>query len=260
MQELLLLFEKYFDPISYIWMTVAAIVFVTMFFVTAPFGRHTSDKWGPTINNKLAWVIMECPSFLIMLYYMFQGVNVFSSFIWVLFAVWLLHYFNRSFIFPLRLKSTPRKMPFAITSMAIFFNLINGNLNGYYLSKLANPADYQHDWLSSPQFIAGIVLFFSGMYINMRSDSMLIALRKPGETGYKLPTGFLFEYLASPNLFGEIIEWLGFALMAKNVAGTCFFVWTAANLVPRAKNHFDWSVQKFENYPKKRKVIIPFVY
>jgi hypothetical protein len=47
--------------ICYIWIAIAVIVFITMFFVTAPFGRHTSEKWGIMINNKLGWVIMEFP-------------------------------------------------------------------------------------------------------------------------------------------------------------------------------------------------------
>ena len=32
-------------------------------------------------------------------------------------------------------------------------------------------------------------MFFSGMAINMHSDYTLIGLRKPGEKGYKIPTG-----------------------------------------------------------------------
>ena len=109
-------------------------------------------------------------------------------------------------------------------------------------------------------FIIGLSLFVVGFLINQRADHLLINLRKPGETGYKIPQGFLFDYISSPNLFGEIIEWSGFALMAWNLPGLTFMVWTFANLVPRAKNHHDWYLSHFPDYPKKRKIIFPFLY
>ena len=251
---------KTFNLICFIWMGLAIAVHFLMFKVTAPFGRHTSEKWGPMINNKAGWVIMEIPSFGIMLAFLLIGAKSFSGYTWLIFAAWLLHYFNRTFIFPTRTKPTPKKMPVFIVGNAIFFNLINAGLNGYYLAELAPMGKYGPEWLTDPRFIIGLVLFFLGMYINMRSDNILINLRKPGETGYKIPKGFLFKYVSAPNLFGEIIEWVGFALMAWNLPALTFAVWTFANLVPRAKNHHDFYLEKFEEYPKERKVVIPYLY
>jgi len=37
--------------------------------------------------------------------------------------------------------------------------------------------------------IVGMLLFLSGMFINIHSDHILRNLRKPGETGYKIPKG-----------------------------------------------------------------------
>jgi 3-oxo-5-alpha-steroid 4-dehydrogenase 1 len=246
--------------ISFIWLAIAVIVHITMFFITAPFGRHTSEKWGVSINNKIAWTLMEAPSLLIMLYFLFFGKNSFNSFVWILFVLWIIHYFNRTFIYPLRIKSTPKKMPLAIVASGMFFNLVNACLNGYYLSALASPKDYNADWLMSFSFIGGAVLFLTGIIINWKADTILINLRKPGETGYKIPQGFLFKYISSPNLFGEILEWSGFALMAFNLPAFTFMVWTFANLVPRAKNHHDWYLRNFPEYPKERKIVFPFLY
>lgn len=246
--------------ISYVWLGIAAVVFIAMFFVTAPFGRHTSEKWGVAINNKLAWFVMELPSFSIMLYFLLLGTNSFKSYVWILFSLWLFHYFNRTFIYPFRIKSTPKKMPLLIVLNAVLFNLVNAGLNGYYLAELASSENYLSDWFYTPHFIIGTVLFFGGMAINMKADTMLINLRKSGETGYKIPKGFLFDYISSPNLFGEIIEWSGFAMMAWNLPALTFAVWTFANLVPRAKNHHDWYLQEFPDYPKERKAVIPFVF
>ena len=246
--------------IAYIWLSIAVIVHITMFYVTAPFGRHTSENWGISINNKLAWVLMEAPSFLIMGYFLFFGNNSFHSYVWILFVCWMTHYFNRTFIYPARIKATDKKMPLVIVASGATFNIVNAGLNGYYLSALAPMENYNIHWLSSISFIAGAILFVAGMAINMKADTMLINLRKPGETGYKIPTGFLFNYISSPNLFGEIIEWSGFALMAWNLPAFTFLIWTFANLVPRAKNHHDWYISHFPEYPKERKIVFPFLY
>ena len=246
--------------ISYIWLAIAIIVHITMFFVTAPFGRHTSEKWGISINNKIAWIVMEAPSLLIMLYFLLRGANSFNSYVWILFALWIIHYINRTFIYPLRIKATPKKMPLAIAASGACFNLVNAGLNGYYLSTLAPIDNYNESWLMSPSFIIGGLMFVCGLIINWRADTILINLRKPGETGYKIPRGFLFDYISSPNLFGEIIEWSGFALMAFNLPALTFMVWTFANLVPRAKNHHDWYHQHFADYPKERKIVFPFLF
>lgn len=246
--------------ISYIWLALAIVVHITMLFVTAPFGRHTSDKWGKTINNKLGWAIMEIPSLLIMLYFLLTGTNSMNSYVWILFAIWIAHYTNRSFIYPVRIKATPKQIPVFIILNAILFNLMNAGLNGYYLAELAPPENYNADWLSSPHFIIGSILFLSGAFINLKSDSLLINLRAPGETGYKIPQGFLFDLISSPNLFGELIEWSGFALMAWNLPAFTFMIWTFANLVPRAKNHHDWYKKQFPDYPGERKIIFPFLY
>jgi steroid 5-alpha reductase family enzyme len=139
---------------------------------------------------------------------------------------------------------------------AIFFNLVNGFSLGYYFTHFAG---YSTHWFGDLRFIAGIILFFSGLYINWRADDILIHLRNPTETGYKIPNGWLFEKISCPNLFGELIEWLGFALLCWNLPAIAFFIWTAANLIPRALSHHKWYIEKFNEYPANRKAIIPFV-
>ncbi len=245
------------DYISYSWLALALIVHMTMFFITAPFGRHTSEKWGISMNNKLAWIVMELPSLSIMVYFLFWGDNSFSSFAWILFACWILHYVNRTLIYPFRIRATPKKMPLVIVASALFFNVVNAGLNGYYLAELAPAKQYDEKWLTSFPCWTGAILFFGGMMINWKSDSILIHLRQPGETGYKIPKGFLFKLVSSPNLLGEIIEWSGFALMAQNLPAVTFMVWTFSNLVPRAKNHHDWYRLNFPDYPRERKIVFP---
>lgn len=84
-------------------------------------------------------------------------------------------------------------------------------------------------------------------------------LRKTGETGYKIPFGFLFDKISCPNHFGEIVQWLGFAIMAWNLPASTFLIWTLANLLPRSLRHHKWYKEKFEEYPEERKAVIPWL-
>ena len=93
---------------------------------------------------------------------------------------------------------------------------------------------YNLSWLYDPRFIGGIFLFISGLIINWQADNILIHLRKPGETGYYIPKGGLFNYVSCPNHFSEIIEWSGFALMTWCLPALAFATWTFVNLLPRA--------------------------
>ena len=53
-----------FHNLLYAWMALAIIVFVLLLFIKVPYGRHTTDKWGPGIKNKWAWFLMELPAIL----------------------------------------------------------------------------------------------------------------------------------------------------------------------------------------------------
>ena len=148
-------------------------------------------------------------------------------------------------------------MPVTIVISAFFFNLINAYINGYWLGSLA--VKYNISWISDPRFIAGCLLFIYGMLINLRSDNLLIHLRKPGGTGYTIPVKGLFAYISCPNHFGEIIEWSGFAIMTWSLPGLSFALWTMVNLIPRALQHHRWYKEKFADYPPERKAVIPFI-
>ena len=148
-------------------------------------------------------------------------------------------------------------MPVVILLMGLTFNMANGFLIGHFLG---NYKVYELSWLATPQFIFGTLLFFAGMALNFQSDTILINLRKPGETGYKIPQGGFFKYVSAPNLLGEITEWLGFAILTWSLPGLVFFVWSFANLVPRALSHHKWYLQHFEDYPPNRKAVIPGIW
>ncbi|MDH5251367.1 MAG: DUF1295 domain-containing protein, partial [Cyclobacteriaceae bacterium] len=232
-------YETY-QTIIYVWMGIGLATFILLLKITAPYGRHTSARWGPLINNNLGWVLMEAPVIIALMYFVLNNVQNQNAVTWFLLGTFMFHYINRIFIFPFRLRTQRKKMPLIIVASAIGFNLVNGFLLGYYF---AHYADYSPNYFLQPNFIIGILFFITGVFINWESDSILINLRKPGESGYVIPQGWLFDYISCPNFFGEIIEWAGFALMCWNLPAVSFLVWTCANLIPRALSHHKWYKQ-----------------
>ena len=109
----------------------------------------------------------------------------------------------------------------------------------------------------SPAFLIGLSIFLFGMFINIKSDYIINSMKRNKGPGYHLPDQFLYKYLSAPNYFGEIIEWLGWAILTFSISGFVFLIWVIANLFPRAIAHHKWYIDKFDNYPKERKAIIP---
>lgn len=247
--------ELLFQILNYSWILVAIVVFVVLFFVDAPYGRFTRKGWGPMIPNNIGWIAMELPSLVIMVGIVLLSGNPKSGVVYVFISLWAIHYFNRSLIFPFRIKSSGKKMPLSIAGMAVLFNAVNASLNGYYLGYLN--FFYPRDWWIDPHFLIGVPLFFTGMYINMSADNHLINLKKAGD--YAVPSKGLFRWVTCPNYLGEIIEWLGFAVMVWSLPALSFLVWTVANLVPRALAYRRWYQNKFPGYPAGRKALLPYI-
>lgn len=250
---------EYYTIFLMVMVAIAAIVFVILYFIDAGYGMLFDKKWGPPIPNKIAWVCMEAPVFIIMFILWYNSERQFETVPLLFFLLFELHYIQRAFIFPLLIKGKS-KMPAGIMVMGIVFNILNGFMQGEWLFHLA-PADmYTTDWLYSPQFIIGTLLFFTGMGINWQSDYIVRHLRKPGDTNHYLPKGGMFNYVTSANYFGEIIEWCGFAILTWSASGAVFAWWTIANLVPRANTIYRKYQVMFGNELEKRKRVFPFIY
>lgn len=241
----------------YAWIGLGIVSFPFLLKKTAPYGRHTTQGWGPMIPNQIGWMIMEGFAPILISIWFFTGTLPKTNASYFLYVVYVLHYVYRSYIFPFRTRTQGKKIPLIISSSAIFFNVCNTFVLGYYLGNIGG--NFEDSFFYSPAFLIGFIVFTAGVFINVKSDNMLIALRAPGETGYKIPKGFLFEYVSCPNHFGEIIEWIGYAIMMHALPGYSFALWTAINLIPRTLDHHRWYLAKFQDYPKNRKAVIPGV-
>jgi steroid 5-alpha reductase family enzyme len=114
--------------------------------------------------------------------------------------------------------------------------------------------------LSHPRTIIGVFIFVVGFIINRWSDRILRSLRTHPGDDYQVPYGGLFRWVSCPNYLGEIIEWTGWAIATWSLPGLSFAIWTVANLAPRARAHHAWYQAHFQDYPARRKALIPGIW
>lgn len=235
---------------------LAAITFVSLFRVTAPYGRHLRAGWGPTVPARLGWVVMESPAVFLFAAIYGLGDHARATVPMVFLGIWMLHYVNRTFVFPFRLHASAKRMPVVVVAMAIAFNCLNAYINARWISHLAV---YEDVWLLDPAFIAGALVLILGWTINQHADTVLIRLRHRNDAGYMIPRGGLYRWVSCPNYLGEMLEWAGWAIATWSLAGTAFAVFTVANLLPRAIANHRWYLRKFADYPSSRRAIVPFL-
>ncbi|HJN54440.1 MAG TPA: DUF1295 domain-containing protein [Flavobacteriaceae bacterium] len=247
--------EVYYNLLAF-WILFGALTFLYLIFskIAAPYGRHQNNKWGWSIGNNWGWFWMELPALLVMPIVVIIGPAELDVYILFILFLWCFHYFYRTVIFPFKLNTKGKKIPLVIVCSGFIFNLINGVFVGYELGFIL-----ENNFSLSPNFIIGIIVFSVGVYINKSTDNKLISLRSESK-GYQIPEGGLFNYISCPNHFGEIIEWLGFAIILWNLSALSFSLWTMYNLIPRALNHHQWYKQHFSNYPTNRKAVFPFIF
>ena len=57
--------QETFQIFLWVMSAVALVVFIALYFVKAGYGMFRTASWGISINNKLAWVLMEAPVFIL---------------------------------------------------------------------------------------------------------------------------------------------------------------------------------------------------
>lgn len=223
-----------------------------------PYGRHVFPGQTSMMAARPAWLLFECPqwwAFALTFWLTAQSPSMTAV---VLFALWQSHYVYRAILYPLRRNDQGKQFPLSGVIFGIIFNALNGFANGYAVVHAPHLAT--HAWFSDPRFIGGLLLAVSGWLINFHADSTLIKLRSDGSTGYKIPYGGFFRWVSGANYFGEILLWTGWAILSWTAAGALFALFTLANLGPRAISHHQWYLEKFPDYPKDRKALVPGVF
>ena len=108
--------------------------------------------------------------------------------------------------------------------------------------------------------LPGLLIFLAGMWINFYHHLLLARLRKGDNKEYTIPRGGLFRYVTCPHYLGEIIAWLGYAIMSKHLAvyGLVFII--ICYLSARSFRTRIWYRNTFPDYPADRKALLPFIF
>lgn len=102
-------------------------------------------------------------------------------------------------------------------------------------------------------------------YMQLKTNFILANLRKSTHGDvvsleYKIPSEGLFKYIAGPLQFWEILIYLMLSVILWE-ASTYHYVtlWVIVNQAECAFLSHQWYRETFKNYPKERKIIIPYV-
>ena len=244
----------------------AGLILIGAFFVKAPYGRFASDQWGLSLSPKWGWFLMELPATLSFVWFYFHGDNRYEAVPLFFLGIWLMHYGNRGFIFPLLMRSAKgAKGTFSLMVIVAgwFVTTLHGYFNAVYIGHLST--QFTPDWFGDPRFLVGMAIYLTGFSLNLQSDAILRNLRSKeevarGEKVYRIPEGGLFRYSTNPSYFSELLSFAGFAVATWSLGAVFVFLVSAANLIPRAFQVHAWYREKFSDYPAERKVLVPFIF
>ncbi|BDA42941.1 3-oxo-5-alpha-steroid 4-dehydrogenase 1 [Coccomyxa sp. Obi] len=224
----------------------------------AGYGRYSHKTTRFYLNAKIAWMTQEMWSAIIpaaALLHALQRGQQLSPVQALLFAMFLMHYTWRSFAYPW-MQRGGKPMPVYIWLMASAFCMFNGYLQGHGILQKGAEGSNQRIGM---RHALGLSTWAAGWAVNLHSDHILRNLRQPGESGYRIPRGGAFEWVSGANYLGEIVEWAGFAAAAGSLPAAAFAFFTLCNIGPRAWHHHQWYKKQFDDYPRNRRALIPFV-
>jgi 3-oxo-5-alpha-steroid 4-dehydrogenase 1 len=254
-----------YDTLLAISFVFAGLILLSSFFGTAQYGgRFGKSSKGIKLGSKLGWVIMELPGLFVFPIIFFMGRNAMETVPLFFLAIWMIHYTNRALITPLLMRVQPgTKSSFDLSVVLLGWVTLtlHGYFNAAYISEFGT--QYVDAWFQDPRFIGGLAIYVFGFTLNVWSDSILRNLRSknpsPDEPRYKIPYGGGFRFVTCPQYLGEIISFTGLAVMTWNLGAVFVLAITIANLVPRAMYTHKWFLKEFDDYPKERKAVIPFL-
>ncbi|KAM4060808.1 3-oxo-5-alpha-steroid 4-dehydrogenase [Hirsutella rhossiliensis] len=250
----------------------------------------TSTPSRLNLPGRAAWMTMEAPGFLTLLYVMrtLPAQHGIDDLPWqnrVLAGLFVIHYTYRALLFPL-LQPSMAPIHVLVWAMALGFQLLNATCLGAWLAAYGPvTADAWAAQSPLPQFALGLAVFYAGLSANFFHDEELREIRRRrqrreqqqgcsskdnnkagrGATTnyYEIPQAGLFRYMLFPHYLCEWVEWAGFLMAA---GWSCAPAWAfltneVCSMLPRAVRGKAWYVERFGREKVGRKwAVIPGVW
>lgn len=259
--------DTVFDTVLTIGFVFAALTILgSALSPQTPYGRFGHDRWGIALNPKFGWWLMEIPATAVFLWFYLSSPARGQLMPMILAGIWLLHYGNRGWFFPLSIRVAPgRKSTFSITIVlsGMFVTAIHGYMNATWFTSLGS--HLTADWLKDPRFWLGLAVYLGGFGLIVHSEAVVRNLRprdpaqRDASSPYRIPYGGGYRLVSSPTYLGELTAWTGFSIMTWGLPGLVILLISAGNLIPRALATHKWYQDKFSDYPTNRKAIFPYV-
>lgn len=255
-----------YDTLLIVGFIVAILIYLGSKYGTAKYGgRFGESKAGAfRLSSKAGWMLMELPALIIFPIVFFMGRHSGETVPLFFLCLWTFHYLNRAIVNPMLMRTAAGSKNSFDPSVMLWGWVVlalHAYLNAAYISEVGN--HYQDAWFQDIRFIIGMAIYVFGFSLNVYSDSILRSLRSKNPTAdeprYKIPFGGFFKFVSCPHYLGEILSFVGLAVMTWNLGAIFVVLVTAANLIPRALVTHKWFNKHFDNYPAKRKAIFPFV-
>ena len=238
---------------------LAIVNFIVQACKPVPYGKFDVGEGGCRVNQRLGYAISNAIPGLILftLTYFLGGLYFNGTPNIIMFCLFITHYINRAMISPLTNRYARSKIAFWIP----IANALSTSLYHYVNAEFIGSANFCNGYFFDPRFILGIIIMVTGFVINRVADGQLICLRKNNkDSSYSIPKGPLFFLISQPNYLGEMIEWFGWTILTWSLAGLVWFLFICSTQIPRARSNHKWYKREFEDYPKHRKALIPFIY
>jgi len=257
--------DAVYDTVLLIGFVYAVLVAIGGSLGKASYGIFSSKRLRFNLQPQLGWFLMELPATVSFLYFYFQGANRWQPVPLFFLFVWMVHYSNRGFAFPFLMrvpKGARSDFHISVVVMGWLVTTLHGYLNASFISGLSD--QYTTAWFTDPRFLIGIAIYYTAFVLNLYSDAIVRNLRTKeeaarGENVFRIPVGGLFRWISSPSYFTEIMSWVGFAIATWSLGAVFVLAITAGNLIPRSFQLHRWYQEKFPDYPKDRKALIPFI-
>jgi len=143
---------------------------------------------------------------------------------------------------------------------SIHYHVFAGLLIAYFVYSPAYAAGTPAATGRSDIFIAACLAVWAFAQVsNLVTHVILRNLRPPGSRVRVIPYGYGFDLVSCPNYFFECVAWAAYSVLVNHWTAWLFTGMGAVQM-------FQWAVKKhknyrkdFQDYPKSRKIIVPFI-